>query len=195
MDPNRVLATSEEEDAERIPGTQVVAWTRSWVQEEFELIEPQVNNEDHVFFRRRHVDNLRVKKTGRRYAAAARRAAVSKLGGCLIVASYKGNPKVALLPGQSADWQAYHVPEAPSRSSTHPDRLAPSCENARCGGSASASWASPAARKGPARSVSRQVPSRPPPSATSGPSGHPSPYSTNLEEKGAGTFYSEDSAK
>jgi hypothetical protein len=115
IDPNRVLATSEEEDAERIPGKQVVAWTRSWVQEEFELIELQVNNEDHVFFRRRHVDNLRVKKTERRYAAAARRAAVSKLGGCLIVASYKENPKVALLPGQSADWQAYHVPETPSR--------------------------------------------------------------------------------
>lgn len=115
IDPNRVLATSEGEGAEGIPGAQVVAWTRNWDQEEFELIELQVNNEDLVFFRRRHVDNLRVQKTKRRYAAAARRAAVSKLGACLIVASYKENPKVPLLPGQSADWQAYHVSETLSR--------------------------------------------------------------------------------
>ena len=31
------------------------------------------------------------------------------------MASYKENPKVKLLAGQSADWQAYHVPQAPSR--------------------------------------------------------------------------------
>lgn len=67
-----------------------------------------MDNEAHVFVRRRHVDNLRVKKTQRRYAVAARRAAVSKLGECLIVASYKANPKIALLPGESGDWQRYH---------------------------------------------------------------------------------------
>ena len=67
-----------------------------------------MDSEDHVFARRRHVDNLRVKKTKRRYAAAARRATVSKLGDCLIVASYKENSKVQLLPGQSAEWWAYH---------------------------------------------------------------------------------------
>jgi len=115
IDPNRVLAGSDEERAEGIPGARVVAWTRTWDHEEFELIELQVNNEDHVFFRRRHVDNLRVKKTWRRYAAAARRTAVSKLGDCVIVASYKENPKVELFTGQSADWQAYHVPEVRSR--------------------------------------------------------------------------------
>ena len=96
-------------------GEKVVAWTRSWDREEFELIELQVENEDFVYFRRRHVDNLRVKKTERRYATAARRADVSKLGTCLIVASYKENPKVELLAGQSADWWAYHTPEVPSR--------------------------------------------------------------------------------
>ena len=112
IDPNRVMASPEE--AQGIPGDKVVAWTRNWSEEEFELIELQVNNEDHVFFRRRHVDNLRVKKTRRRYAAAAHRAAVSKLGECLIVASYKENLKAELLPGQSANWQAYHVPKVPS---------------------------------------------------------------------------------
>ena len=34
---------------------------------------------------------------------------LSKLGACLIVASYKENEKIELLPGQSADWQAYHT--------------------------------------------------------------------------------------
>mgnify|MGYP001011589162 CR=1 FL=1 len=109
--------------------------------------------------------------------------------------SFRRTPANAAGVCRSIAARRCHCDLAAWRSSTHPDRLAPSCENARCGGSASASWASPAARKGPARSVSRQVPSRPPPSATSGPSGHPSPYSTNLEEKGAGTFCSEDSAK
>jgi Transposase DDE domain len=115
IDPNRVLADSKDAQAAGLPGEKVVAWTRSWDREEFGLIELQVNNEDLVFFRRRHVDNLRVKKTRRRYAAAARPAAVSKLGTCLIVASYKENPKVQLLPNQSPDWQTYHVPETPSR--------------------------------------------------------------------------------
>jgi Transposase DDE domain len=58
--------------------------------------------------RRRHRDNLRPRKTARRYAVASRPAAVSGLGACLVVASYKENPRVKLLPGQSADWYAYH---------------------------------------------------------------------------------------
>jgi len=109
IDPNRNLSASEDPGAKALADRRVVAWTRSWDCDEFELIELQVENEDHVYFRRRHVDNLRVKKTRRRYAAAARRATVSKLGACLIVTSYKENLKVKLLPGQSADWQTYHA--------------------------------------------------------------------------------------
>ena len=108
LDPNRVLARTPEQDAACISGEKVVAWTKSWSRKEFALLELAMDSEDHVFARRRHVDNLRVKKTKRRYAAAARRATVSKLGDCLIVASYKENPKVQLLPGQSAEWWAYH---------------------------------------------------------------------------------------
>ncbi len=115
IDPNRNLASAEDEKAQPIAGRRVVAWTRTWNRKEFEPLQLQVENEDHVFYRRRHVDNLRVKKTKRRYAIAARRAAVSKLGACLIVASYKENLKVRLLTGQSADWRAYHTSEAPSR--------------------------------------------------------------------------------
>lgn len=109
IDPNRNLSASEDAEGPAIPDRRVVAWTRSWDCKEFELIELQVENEDFVYFRRRHVDNLRVKKTRRRYAVAARRATVSRLGECLIVASYKENEKVKLLPGQSASWQAYHA--------------------------------------------------------------------------------------
>ena len=109
IDPNRNLSASDDPEAKALAARRVVAWTRSWDCEEFELSELQVENEDFVYFRRRHVDNLRVKKTRRRYAAAARRATVSKLGACLIVTSYKENEKVELLPGQSADWQAYHT--------------------------------------------------------------------------------------
>jgi len=108
IDPNRVLAHTAEQDARLLSGEKVVAWTRSWSQKEFALIELAMDSEDYVFARRRHVDNLRVKKTKRRYAAAARLATVSKLGDCLIVASYKENPKVQLLAGQSAEWWAYH---------------------------------------------------------------------------------------
>lgn len=115
IDPNRNLSASEDPKAEPLADRRVVAWTRSWNCEEFELIELQVENEDFVYFRRRHVDNLRVKKTKRHYAAAARRATVSKLGACLIVASYKENEKVELLPGQSAEWQAYHTSQVVSR--------------------------------------------------------------------------------
>jgi hypothetical protein len=108
LDPNRVLDPRARQDAAGIRGEKVVEWTRHWSRKEFAILELQVDNEEHAFVRRRHVDNLRVKKTQRRYAVASRRAAVSKLGECLIVASYKENPKVALLPGQSGDWESCH---------------------------------------------------------------------------------------
>src|SRR5205814_1450938 len=104
VDPNRNLSADSLAEAEGLAGQKVVHWTRTWQRNEFELLELQVNNEDHVFVRRRHSDNLRPRKTQRRYAAAARRATVSKLGDCLIVASYKENPKVKLLAGESANW-------------------------------------------------------------------------------------------
>jgi len=108
LDPNRVLARTPAQDAAWLSGEKVVAWTRHWSRQQFALLELAMDNEDHVFARRRHADNLRVKKTKRRYAVAARQATVSKLGDCLIVASYKENPKVQLLPGQSAEWWACH---------------------------------------------------------------------------------------
>ena len=108
LDPHRVLARTPAQDATWLSGDKVVAWTRRWLRKEFALLELAVDNEDHVFARRRHADNLRVKKTKRRYAVAARQATVSKLGDCLIVASYKENPKVQLLPGQPTEWWAYH---------------------------------------------------------------------------------------
>src|SRR5262249_47599092 len=109
LDPNRSLTGSKDAEGAVLPGQKVVHWTRTWQREEFTFLELQVGNEDHVFFRRRHRDNLRRRKTERRYAAAARRATVSKLGDCLIVASYKENPKVKLLAGESADWWACHT--------------------------------------------------------------------------------------
>jgi hypothetical protein len=111
LDPNRNLSGSSE-GAERREH-KVVHWTRTWQREAFTLLELQVENEDHVFVRRRHRDNLRRRKTERRYAVAARRATVSNLGDCLIVASYKENPKVKLLAGESADWWAYHTAPVP----------------------------------------------------------------------------------
>jgi hypothetical protein len=109
LDPNRNLSQGTEADAEVLMGQKVVHWTRTWQRDEFDLVELQAKNEDHVFFRRRHGDNLRRNKTHRRYAMAARCATVSKLGNCLIVASYKENPKVELRAGQSADWWACHT--------------------------------------------------------------------------------------
>jgi len=109
LDPNRNLSGSNEVEAAVLQGQKVVHWTRTWQREEFALLELQADNEDHVFFRRRHRDNLRRRKTERRYAAAARRATVSKLGDCLIVASYKENPKVKLQAGESADWWTCHT--------------------------------------------------------------------------------------
>jgi hypothetical protein len=108
LDPNRVLARTPQQDAAWLSGEKVVAWTRRWSRQQFAQLELAMDNEDHVFARRRHADNLRVKKTKRRYVVAARQATVSKLGDCLIVASYKENPKVQLLPGQSAEWWDYH---------------------------------------------------------------------------------------
>jgi hypothetical protein len=88
-------------------GKRVVASTLDWPEKEFETLELEVGNEGFALFRRRHVDNLRVNKTFRRYVIAARRANVSKLGSCLIVASYKENPKIELLNGESDDWSDY----------------------------------------------------------------------------------------
>ena len=113
LDPNRNLSANTNVEAEEVRGRKVVHWTRTWQREEFTLLELQVDNEDHVFMRRRHRDNLRRRKTERRYAAAARRATVSKLGDCLIVASYKENPKVKLLAGESADWWTCHTNPVP----------------------------------------------------------------------------------
>jgi Transposase DDE domain len=113
LDPNRNLSTSTDVEADEVRGRRVVHWTRTWQREEFTFLELQVDNEDHVFLRRRHRDNLRRRKTERRYAVAARRATVSKLGECLIVASYKENPKVKLLAGASADWWACHTSPVP----------------------------------------------------------------------------------
>jgi hypothetical protein len=109
LDPNRNLSQGTAVDADVLVGQKVVHWTRTWQREEFDSLQLQVENEDHVFFRRRHRDNLRRKKTERRYAVAARCATVSKLGDCLIVASYKENPKVKLPAGESADWWACHT--------------------------------------------------------------------------------------
>ncbi len=113
LDPNRNLSASTNVEADGLQGRRVVHWTRTWQREDFTLLELQVDNEDHVFLRRRHRDNLRRRKTERRYAVAARRATVSKLGDCLIVASYKENPKVKLLAGESADWWACHTSLVP----------------------------------------------------------------------------------
>lgn len=119
IDPNRNLATKDTPYAQAQAGAPVVASTLAWKDEEFETLELGVQNEDFVFFRRRHVDNLRVKKTFRRYVIAARLLAVSKLGSCLIVASYKENPHVELLPHQSGDWRDYRRALAKRRKKDH----------------------------------------------------------------------------
>jgi hypothetical protein len=117
IDPNRNLSCGAEPEAAALAGEGVVHWTRSWSRDEFTLLELQHSNEDHVFMRRRHRDNLRLPKTFRRYAVAARHANVSHLGECVIVASYKENPSVAVGPGQPADWWAYHT--GPVRNQGH----------------------------------------------------------------------------
>jgi hypothetical protein len=108
LDPNRTLSAGPSVEAAGLRGQKVVHWTRTWARPEFTLLELQYANEDHVFLRRRHADNLRLRKTYRRYAIAAHQATVSSLGACLVVASYKENPSVSLGAGQSADWWDYH---------------------------------------------------------------------------------------
>jgi len=108
LDPNRTLSAGPAVDAAGLAGQKVVAWTRDWCRDEFALLALQYANEDHVFWRRRHRDNLRRRKTYRHYALAARPATVSNLGTCLVVASYKENPRVQFGAGQSADWWDYH---------------------------------------------------------------------------------------
>lgn len=109
IDPNRNLSCADHPDAAVLAGERVVHWTRTWARNEFTLLELQHTNEDHVFMRRRHRDNLRLQKTFRRYAVATRHANVSHLGECVIVASYKENPGVAIGPGQPADWWTCHT--------------------------------------------------------------------------------------
>jgi hypothetical protein len=123
LDPNRNLSGSSDVEGAVLAGQKVVHWTRTWQRTEFTLLELQRENEDHVFARRRHRDNLRRRKTERSYAAAARRATVSKLGDCLIVASDKENPKVKLQAGESADWWAYNTaPVLYNRNQRHQPR-------------------------------------------------------------------------
>jgi hypothetical protein len=117
IDPNRNLSASPEVEAAELPGQKVVHWTRTWTRDAFSLLELQYANEDHVFWRRRHGDNLRLRKTFRRYAVAARQANVSRLGRCVIVASYKENPSVAVGPKEAADWWSVHT--APVRYRRH----------------------------------------------------------------------------
>jgi len=115
LDPNRTFAAGPDAAARGLPGQKVVAWTRTWHRQQFTQLALQHTDEAHGFMRRRHRDNLRPRKTARRYAVASRPAAVSGLGACLVVASYKENPRVQLLPGQSADWYAYHQTPPPPR--------------------------------------------------------------------------------
>lgn len=115
IDPNRNLAANDSPLASAERGRRVVASTLDWQEDEFATLELEVGNEGFALFRRRHIDNLRVKKTFRRYVIAARHANVSKLGRCLIVASYKENLKVELLEGQSGDWRDYRCAMAKDR--------------------------------------------------------------------------------
>lgn len=107
LDPNRNLASGESPNSPPKEASPVVQSTLDWDEKEFKKLELEVGNEDFVSLRRRHVDNLRAKKTFRRYMILARCVAVSKLGACLVVASYKENPSIELLAGQSSDWRAY----------------------------------------------------------------------------------------
>ena len=115
LDPNRNLAEGDQSYSPAKPNSTVVQSTLDWDEKEFEKLELEVSNEDFGSLRRRHIDNLRVKKTFRRYMVAARRVAVSKLGGCLVVTSYKENPNIELLEGQSGDWRDYRVELAKRR--------------------------------------------------------------------------------
>src|SRR5207302_7250848 len=59
LDPNRNLCGGAPRAADDQRGHKVVHWTRTWPREEFTFLELQADNEDHVFGRRRHRDNLR----------------------------------------------------------------------------------------------------------------------------------------
>jgi hypothetical protein len=120
IDPNRTLSAGSDVAAAGLAGQKVVHWTKTWRREEFTLLELQYANEDHVFFRRRHRDNLRLPKTQRRYVVASRQATVTHLGNCVVVASYKENPSVELLPGQSADWWSVHTAPVTTRKRRRP---------------------------------------------------------------------------
>jgi Transposase DDE domain len=115
LDPNRNLAEGDQSYSPAKLNSPVVQSTLDWDEKEFAKLELEVNNEEFVSLRRRHIDNLRVKKTFRRYMVAARRVAVSKLGGCLVVTSYKENPTIELFEGQSGDWREYRVELAKRR--------------------------------------------------------------------------------
>jgi hypothetical protein len=62
IDPNRNLATNDSPHAPAQAGDRVVASTLDWPDDEFKTLELEVGNEGFALFRRRHVDNLRVKK-------------------------------------------------------------------------------------------------------------------------------------
>jgi hypothetical protein len=116
LDPNRTFAAGPGKPAAAgLPGQKVVAWTRTWPRRRFTPRALQHAAEAHGLLRRRHGDNLRLRQTARRYAVASRRAAVSGLGACRVVASYEENPRVQLLAGQPADWYAYHRAPRPAR--------------------------------------------------------------------------------
>ena len=115
--PNRTLSAGPEVEAAGIPGRKVVHWTRTWTRDAFAILELQHANENHVFWRRRHGDKLRLRKTFRRYAVAARQANVSRPGRCGMVASYKENPSAAVGPDRPADWWSVHT--APVRYQRH----------------------------------------------------------------------------
>jgi hypothetical protein len=109
LDPNRNLSRGPDATGPALAGQKVVHWTRTWSREEFTTLDLQSSNEDHVFVRRRHRDNLKDTKTQRHYVLAARAADVSHLGSCLVVASYKENEKVPRSEDPTSDWWSVHT--------------------------------------------------------------------------------------
>jgi hypothetical protein len=115
IEAGRVEAKENSQHSLRADCKPVVAGTLDWDEKEFTTIELDQENEGFAEFRRRHVDNLRAKKTYRKYVAAGRHLSVSKLGACLVVASFKENPKIELLAGQSDRWQAHRAEQVARR--------------------------------------------------------------------------------
>ncbi|MCA9189739.1 MAG: hypothetical protein R3E01_01320 [Pirellulaceae bacterium] len=109
LDPNRNYSTSSHLRAPTKEGTPVITSTLDWPEDEFATLELDVKSEKLALFRRRHVDNLRVKKTIRRYVVATRPADVSKLENCLIVASYIEDPTIELVEGESPICSAHRA--------------------------------------------------------------------------------------